>query len=440
MTKAIQKHLREVIAIIVLIVLAFGIGGFILSNQRFYLPGWVPIIGTDFFDLNGEFTTAQSVMPGQGQTVDIAGVPVGDVKKVELKDGRAVISMTIRTKYAHLIRTNAFMLLRPKTGLNDMIVQLTPGAPPAPRVPDGYTIPIRNTLPNVNLDEFLSIFDRDTRNYLQLLLSGGGQGLKGQGRNLSAVLRRFEPTNRDILRATQQVATRRKNLARLIHAFQLIGTELGRHDKELARWVNSSSAVFQSFANQDKNLKETIRLLPGALASTNRAIGSANGVARDLGPAAKALLPGARAFPSSLRQSRPFFRETTRPIQDQIRPFARDTQPTVKVLRRANHDLAAVTPDLSKSFDVLNAFVNELAYNPAGTAEGYLFYTIWGAHIGSSVFNTQDAHAPIRSGLILTTCRSLGVLQSILRVDPQLATIIELLNPPTQAQACPGTR
>ena len=64
-------------------------------------------------------------------------------------------------------------------------------------------MPIRNTLPNVNLEEFLAALDRDTRDYLQLLLHGGGQGLKGQGRNLSAVLRRFEPTNRDIEKITQ---------------------------------------------------------------------------------------------------------------------------------------------------------------------------------------------------------------------------------------------
>ena len=76
------------------------VAGYILSNQRFYLPGWVPVIGSDFFELKGEFQTAQSVMPGQGQTVDIAGVPVGDVKSVELKDGRAVITMTVQKKYA----------------------------------------------------------------------------------------------------------------------------------------------------------------------------------------------------------------------------------------------------------------------------------------------------------------------------------------------------
>jgi phospholipid/cholesterol/gamma-HCH transport system substrate-binding protein len=438
MTKAIQKHLRDFIAMLVMVVIALAVGAFILTNQRFYLPGWVPVVGSDFFELKGEFQTAQSVMPGQGQTVDIAGVPIGDVKSVDLENGRGVITMTVKEKYADGIYRDASMLLRPKTGLNDMIVELTPGTEAAGKAPEGYRVPIRNTLPNVNLEEFFSVFDRDTRDYLKLLLSGGGQGLRGQGRALSAVLRRFEPTNRDILRITREVGKRRKNLARLIHSFQELGTELGKRDKELAEWVDSSSAVFESFASQERALRETVRLLPGALQQTDKAVTSANRVARDLGPATRDLLPGAKAFASSQRSSQKFFRETLAPIKNQLRPFARDVQPTVRALKPANRDLAAITPDLRKTFKVLNVFLNEWAYNPPGPAESFLFYTIWGAHLGASVFSSQDAHGPIRRGLILTNCRSLGILQSVTKIDPQLATIIELTNIPTQAQACPG--
>ena len=99
-------------------------------------------------------------------------------------------------------------------------------------------------------------------------------------------------------------------------------------------------------------------------------------------------------------------------MRDQIRPFARDVQPTVKTLRPANRDLAKLTPDLEKSFGVLNNFVNGWAYNPPGKDESFLFYTIWGVHIAASAFTTQDAHGPLRRGLILTTCRSLGILQT----------------------------
>ena len=107
MRNAIQKHMRDFIAIIAAVVVALGVAGYILSHQRFYLPSWVPVLGTDFFELKGEFSTAQSVTPGQGQTVDIAGVPVGEIKRVDLKNGRAVVTMEIRQKYAKLIKSDA---------------------------------------------------------------------------------------------------------------------------------------------------------------------------------------------------------------------------------------------------------------------------------------------------------------------------------------------
>src|SRR2546426_10129123 len=190
--------MRDFIAIIALSLFALGITGFILAHQRFYLPNWVPLLGTDFFELKGEFSTAQSVTPGQGQTVDIAGVPVGEIKRVDLEDGRAIVTMEIKRKYAKLIKSDATMLLRPKTGLKDMVIEMDPGTPGTPSVPDGFTIPVSNTQPDVNLDEILSNLDRDTRDYLRLLVSGGGEALRNNGRNFSNAFRRFEPLNRDI--------------------------------------------------------------------------------------------------------------------------------------------------------------------------------------------------------------------------------------------------
>ena len=67
-----------------LVVIALVVGGYILSNQRFYLPAWVPIVGSDFVDYKAEFATAQSVTPGQGQTVQVAGVDVGEITNVDL--------------------------------------------------------------------------------------------------------------------------------------------------------------------------------------------------------------------------------------------------------------------------------------------------------------------------------------------------------------------
>ena len=65
MTRAIRKHLRDFIAILFLVVVAAGVAGYILSNQRFYLPAWVPVVGSDFYEVEAEFATGQAVVPGQ---------------------------------------------------------------------------------------------------------------------------------------------------------------------------------------------------------------------------------------------------------------------------------------------------------------------------------------------------------------------------------------
>ncbi|HEY4097350.1 MAG TPA: MlaD family protein, partial [Baekduia sp.] len=104
MKTAIRKHRWDFIAVVGIFLVALVVGGYILGHQRFYLPNWVPVVGTDFVDYKAEFVTAQSVTPGQGQSVNIAGVNVGELTKVELKDGRAIITMKIRHKYAHVYK------------------------------------------------------------------------------------------------------------------------------------------------------------------------------------------------------------------------------------------------------------------------------------------------------------------------------------------------
>ena len=89
---------RDFVAIIVLLVIALIVGGVILANQRFSLPAGVPVLGKDFVEVEAELSTAQAVTPGQGQTVNIAGVEVGEISSVELEDGRAVVGHEDRAR------------------------------------------------------------------------------------------------------------------------------------------------------------------------------------------------------------------------------------------------------------------------------------------------------------------------------------------------------
>ena len=438
MKKAIRTHLRDFLAGLFLLVLALGVGGYILSNQRFYLPAWVPAVGTDFYELEAELQTAQAVVPGQGQTVNIAGVKVGEVGTVELEEGRAVVQMRLRQKYAHVYR-DATILLRPKTGLKDMFLSLDPGTPEAGRLSEGDRVRVANTLPDVNSDEVLSSLDADTRAYLQVLLNSGGEALGDEdaSANLRETFKRFEPTARFGRRVTVALAERRRNLRRVIHNFQELSTELGTKDRQLAALVDSANANFQALASEDDSIREALRLLPGTLGQTETTLRKASTLASELGPALQELRPAARSLGPSLREMRPFLRESTPIVEKPLRPFARDVRPTGRDLRAAAKDLAVVTPRLTRTFKVVNAFLNTLAYNPPGDEEGYLFWSAWTAHAGATIFTTQDAHGPIRRGLVLISCPAFTVLDQVTAANPQLSTLIQLLNIPKQSEVCP---
>jgi phospholipid/cholesterol/gamma-HCH transport system substrate-binding protein len=440
--KAIEKHLRDFLALFFMALVALGVTSYILSQQRFHLPKWVPAVGSDFYKLNVELQTGQAVVPGQGQTINIAGVKVGDVNSVHLKNGVAVVSVNMERKYAPVYR-NAHVLLRPKTGLKDMYLALNPGTKDAGSLPSGGTIPVANTLPDVNPDEVLSSLDSDTRDYLQILLSAGGQaftdkpGHEGQASaDLRQTFKRFEPTNRDLDKIMSQIAQRKHNVSHVIHNFRLITDELASTDGTLGRFVESSNANFQAFAAQDARLREALGLLPDTLKVTQATLAKADKLGVTGKRAFTSLRPFARGLGPALKDLRPFLKDTTPVIKNQLRPFARVARPTVRDLRPTAADLAVTTPRLRRTFVVLNDLVNLFAYNPPGKEEGFLFWQTWLNHSGATIFNTQDAHGPIRRGLVIVSCGALGVLENIVRSNPQLSVLTQLLSAPSRAQAC----
>ena len=316
MTRALREHSRDVIAIIALILAGLFALFVILAGQRTSLPGWVPLLGSDRFELKAEFSAAQAVTPGQGQSVDIAGIRVGDVTGVDLEDGHALVTMQVDNKYAPLINSDAALLLRPKTGLNDMVVEVDPGTS-SENVKQGSTIPLASTQPQVNPDEILSSLDADTQQFLKLLLGNGAEALdpaKNRGEKLSGALRRLDPFARDVARISGALAVRRENIRRSIHSFQLLSTELGNKDQDVTDFVDSSNAALASFARQEASIRAAIRELPAhpardrGRADQRQSTGAQRGagVARPdpRGPGDQARAAGARPLCSGRRRRR----------------------------------------------------------------------------------------------------------------------------------------
>src|SRR5438445_5636202 len=126
----IERYRSAFIAVISMIAIAAVVGGYILSHENLKLPSWVPFLGHSYYTLKAEIQTAQAVTPGQGQAVTIAGAKVGEIASVDLNNGIATVTMKVTPKYARFYR-DATLLMRPKTGLQDMTIEVNPGTPSA---------------------------------------------------------------------------------------------------------------------------------------------------------------------------------------------------------------------------------------------------------------------------------------------------------------------
>jgi phospholipid/cholesterol/gamma-HCH transport system substrate-binding protein len=415
-TDAIRKHLRDFVALVVMAAVGVGCATFILSEQRFRFP----LLQEKPWQLKAEFSDAQGVMPGQGQTVRIAGMRIGDITKVQLSEGRALVTMDIEQRFRGRIRGDARALLRPRTGLKDMFIALDPGTSAARVMGHGDVIRVGNTRPDVDADEILRMLDRDSRDYLRLLINGVGKGLENRAGDLREVFRRLGPLHRDIARLQSEVAKRRVNLARLVHNYGGTVERLGEEDRDLSALVRSSQRVFGRLAQEDRQVSTAVSRLPGALRQTHATLGRVQELGEVAGPAFESLRPAVRRIPAANAAVRPLAREAAPILRERIRPFVREAQPYVRTLRPAAENLEVASPDLREAFFELNRFFNQLAYNPGGREkltgdaagdarrdEGLLFWLGWLSQNTTSIFSTADASGPYRRIVAMFTCSAL---------------------------------
>jgi phospholipid/cholesterol/gamma-HCH transport system substrate-binding protein len=436
MRRAIKNHLVDFIAIVVLVVLAAAVSGYILTKERLTWP-W-----SSQYSLNAEFQTGQAVTPGQGQTVRVSGVQIGNIGASTLKNGVAVVRMDLDPKFSHLIHTDATALLRPKTGLKDMFVELNPGSPSAPIAKQGFTIPVGNTNPDINPDEILASLDADTRSYLDLLVNGAGQGLKTNGGSeLAKLLARFLPTHRDLARLNRVVAARQQNLQQLVHSLQVLNTALAHNQGQIVQLVDSSSQVFHAFANANHGVSQAIHDLPGTLQQATTTLQKVQTFANIVAPATRNLIPAVQAIPAANRATIDLSHGLASPahpvIRTQIRPFVVAARPLVRNLKPASNNLAKATPNLSSTFNVINHLFNELAYSPGGQQHGFLWWLAWGDHNARSVFATQDANGDFRQLFLQASCASLSQITQ--NLGPLAAVVLNATPILSNTGVCPGS-
>lgn len=332
---------KNVVVMALLLVLAAAAGSWVLGNQRFTAP-WA-----DRFEFAAEFEAVPGVAPGNGQEVRMHGVIVGQITDARVNDaGRAELVMSLDP--GHPVYENARLVLRPKSPLNEMYVEIDPGAPPAARVENGETLPVTNTERPIQVDEVLGHLDDRARAALTTLLSEADVALAGADRTLPAGLDETGEVAGDLRPVLAQLERRRGQLAALVTALSDLSDAVAGDDARLADLAEGLSSTLRTVSGKSGDLDATLAQLPvlaSRLASSTQAVSR---LTAQLDPTLRDVHAATDTLPEALDRIDSTVRRLGRTVEV-ARPTIADARPVVADLRPAIADLREALPVAAKS-------------------------------------------------------------------------------------------
>jgi phospholipid/cholesterol/gamma-HCH transport system substrate-binding protein len=310
------------------------------SLVLFYIAATKELPFTGGHELRIQFATANQIAPNA--PVRIAGVNVGDVGEIERGPGHSAM-VTVELKDEALpVHTDATARIRPRTFLEGaFFVDIEPGSPSAPEIPDGGVIPVGQTSTPVQLDQILTTLQPDVRDQLRIGVRQLAKGFNGVGpaafRNTLPIL---DPLFTDIAKVSEAFAgTEPHDLSRAIHFTSRASRALARDRPRLSSLVESFSTVAVALADRQSELAQSIQgletVLEGAPPAFD-AIAAATPEARSL---VRVLRPALRKAPRVINPAVPLTAELRRLLAPgELPALIQLGAPTVRSLAGASPD------------------------------------------------------------------------------------------------------
>jgi phospholipid/cholesterol/gamma-HCH transport system substrate-binding protein len=318
------------------------------------------------------FDSASFAIPGED--VKVAGVKVGKVSDLEVTQARkAAVTLQIDQPGFADFRQDARCTIRPQSLIGEVFVECTPTVPKRPgeaqvpaleKIADGKPgagqrlLPLKTrfgggTSSPVGLDLINDVFRLPERQRLSLIINELGTGLAGNGDDLREVIRRANPTLRELDQVLAILASQNRQLAALARNGDTVLRPLARDKRSLQDFVVNAREVAQATAARRDDLARDVELLPiflaelrptadrlgeladagtPVLAELGRNAPAVNGLIRQLGPFADASRPAVRALGDAARVGIPAMRDA-RPLARDLNSLGKALQPVARTAR-----------------------------------------------------------------------------------------------------------
>jgi ABC-type transporter Mla subunit MlaD len=257
----------------------------------------LPFVST--YDLKARLPNANALV--KGNEVRIGGSRVGVVRTVtpiQFDNGAVAAELDLKLdKSAEPIPANSTMMVRPKSPLGLKYLQIVPGDSQRGLEP-GETIPLSAARPEpVDIDQFFSMFDEETRTAIQRGQAGFGNALAGRGPQFNAAfgaLRGLVEVGQPVLRTLVAPST---NFGGFWEALADLSATVAPVAETQASMFVALDRTFAAFARVSRPfIQETIVKGPPTLDAVTESLPTLRPFFRDAGRFFTALRPGARAL------------------------------------------------------------------------------------------------------------------------------------------------
>jgi phospholipid/cholesterol/gamma-HCH transport system substrate-binding protein len=321
----------------------------------------------------------------RGNLVEVAGRRVGTIDELRLApDGSAEAVLSIEDERVTPLREGTRAQIR-TVGLASVanrIVDLAPGPPGAPELPDGAVLSQAHTRGVVDLDVVLNTLDAGVREDLQTVLREGAHVLaQPTPERLNRALEHLHPAVAQTARLTEEVVAEREDVEQLVDTAARVSRALASRREDLAGGVEAAASALEQVASRRDELGALLDRVPQTLRATESTLARLGETLPRLDPMLREARPAVGPLGAVLRRTPPLARDA-RPAIAQLRellPQARAVLDEIpEVDRKARPAIDSATPALRELLPIVAGlraygpdFVGGLFNGFGGAAGGF---------------------------------------------------------------------
>lgn len=301
---------------------------------------------------SGDRYTVDAALPTSAALVDgsrvtMAGVQVGTVSRIERRGFATVVSLVLDDERVTPLPEDTRVTLRQRTPVGESYIALTRGTSKQ-ALADGAALPVSQSEEYVDVDEVLSTLQGGTREKVRQLIRGIGEGVRGQGDELNAVV----GDGADVLKSGSDVFTLlshdREQLARTIDRLGRLSAAVGERTEAVRVIARQGLTSLRAVASRDASLRRLVRELPATLDQVRSSSGTLDSVSKTATPVVAELaraLGDVRPAVKSLAPAAEEGRRVVRALDTAAVPL----QGTLERVTKLSEPLSDALPELTKT-------------------------------------------------------------------------------------------